>query len=90
MGCVDLVFAGLGWDGSGCRTDVYVALMGGVGDGGWGGWELGVGGTVERGRRGRGQSRAKGKGLLSDYEPQDFDIHKPTLQITERFRQRQQ
>ncbi len=31
-----------------------------------------------RGRgRGRGQSRAKGKGLLTDYEPQDFDIHKP-------------
>ena len=47
--------------------------------------ELRVGGMVERGRRrgmrgrgrGRGQSRAKGKGLLTDYEPQDFDIHKP-------------
>ena len=42
------------------------------------------------GGTGEGAIEDEGRGLLTDYEPQDFDIHKPTLQITERFRQRQQ
>lgn len=55
----------------------------------------GDGGTgEEEGDEGEGEGEGaiegEGRGLLTDYEPQDFDIHKPTLQITEGFRQRPQ